>query len=227
MPRARRRQHGISLTTTIVLVLMSTLLALWSARTALLHERVVGHAADHQRAQEAAEAMLQDAQQDLAQHHQTPIQPLRDRLGATRFPADNEAAFDAFMEHTLIPQAPTYCLHAICAPRTGAQDFWQNAALLAQMTAEGIGARHGQYTQAAPAANPNPLLSERTPGRGAWYWIEVMRHRPAEASGSAAPLTHPVHAPFVYRITALAQGLKTGSQVVLQSVVAFPSITGE
>ena len=59
------KQRGISLYVVIVLVLLSTLLALWASRTALFNEMIVGNDADYQRAFEAAQAMIQDAELDI------------------------------------------------------------------------------------------------------------------------------------------------------------------
>ena len=61
----RTRQRGISLFVVIVFVLLSMLLALWASRTSLFNEMVVGNDADYQRAFEAAQALLQDAELDI------------------------------------------------------------------------------------------------------------------------------------------------------------------
>lgn len=220
---ATHRQQGISLLTVIVLVLLSGLLALWASRTTLFHELVVGNAADHQRAQEAAEALLQDAQHDLALHHGGGPHPRAARQHLLP-PADSGPDFDAFVAQLQSPPAMNGCQQGLCTSRSSAVDFWLHAPSLAQMTQAGIGARYGDYTQ-APLADHPPLLGERRAGQGAWYWIEVMRHQPAEGVDPA--LGPPLRAPLLYRITALARGLKAGSQVVLQTVVAFPTVAGE
>src|SRR5256885_8542923 len=45
--------------------MLSMLLALWASRTSLFNELVVGNDADYQRAYEAAQALLQDAELDI------------------------------------------------------------------------------------------------------------------------------------------------------------------
>ena len=50
MLNSRKNQQGISLYVVIVIVLLSMLLALWSSRTALFNEMIVGNDADYQRA---------------------------------------------------------------------------------------------------------------------------------------------------------------------------------
>ena len=60
-----RNQRGVALFVVIIFVLMSMLLALWSSRTSLFNEMVVGNDADYQRAFEAAQLLLQDAEMDI------------------------------------------------------------------------------------------------------------------------------------------------------------------
>jgi Tfp pilus assembly protein PilX len=59
------RQRGISLLTVMVMMLLSLLLVLGGSRVGLLNERVAGNSTDYQRAYEAAEALLSEAQLDL------------------------------------------------------------------------------------------------------------------------------------------------------------------
>ena len=63
--RRTAKQQGVALFVVIVLVMLSMLLALWSARSALFGEIVVGNDADYRRTFEAAQAMLQDAEFDI------------------------------------------------------------------------------------------------------------------------------------------------------------------
>ena len=69
MKKSKKHQQGIALYVIIVLVLLSMLLALWASRTALFNELIVGNNADYQRAYEAAEAMLEDAKNDISQQN--------------------------------------------------------------------------------------------------------------------------------------------------------------
>ena len=67
LPRHQRRarQRGVALFVVIVFVMLSMLLALWASRTSLFNEMLVGNDADYQRAFEAAQALLQDAELDI------------------------------------------------------------------------------------------------------------------------------------------------------------------
>ena len=59
------KQRGISLYVVAVFVMLSMLLALWASRTSLFNEMIVGNDADYQRALEAAQALMQDAELDI------------------------------------------------------------------------------------------------------------------------------------------------------------------
>ena len=68
-PRHRANQRGVALFVVIVFVLLTMLAALWASRTALFGEMIVGNDADYQRAFEAAQALLQDAELDIREEH--------------------------------------------------------------------------------------------------------------------------------------------------------------
>ena len=59
------RQKGLSLFVVLVIVLLSTLLAAWAFRSSIFNQLVVSNDADYQRAFEAAQATLQDAEFDV------------------------------------------------------------------------------------------------------------------------------------------------------------------
>ena len=230
---AQRRQRGISLLIVMIVVLLSSLLALWSFRTSLVNESIVGNDADYLRAFEAAQAMIQDAEFDIRGERPDgtacvadATQPARCRTGATV----------AFIEETkdlgnllvrLEAATATKCLHGICQKRTGAQDFWNDQAQWEEMIKAGVGARYGQYTGAltgaASGTASNPILKNTTLDEGAWYWIEVMPYD-ASAGGQVlagkAKLDLNLNPNVVYRITAVARGLKPRTLAVLQSTLA-------
>ena len=61
----KKNQQGIALFVVIILVMLSMLLALWASRTSLFGEMLVGNDADYQRAFEAAQSLIQDAELDI------------------------------------------------------------------------------------------------------------------------------------------------------------------
>lgn len=244
----RRRQRGISLFVVIVFVLLSMLLALWASRTSLFNEMVVGNDADYQRAFEAAQALLQDAELDIRGDNADGSDCTIDAtVGDTcrRSTIDKiplEAQDVGFLLATLEAQ-PTRCRNGLCAKRTGRQDFWNYTSAtspaptnlqpgevtLDALTVAGIGARYGQYTGAlkgSTASPVNPILADTSAAdRGGWYWIEVLPYDESSKSSGlivGAPSLLPLNvAPnVVYRITAVAYGLKPTTRVVLQETYA-------
>lgn len=230
-----RRQRGVSLFVVIVFVMMSMLLALWGARTSLFNEMIVGNDADYQRAFEAAQALIQDAEFDI--RGERPDGLACDRAipnvnadtcrpapsALVWFPTEDKELGD--LVSTLGAKASTgYCLKGICLKRTQNQDFWNDKTALTAMLPEG--ARYGHYTGAQTGGTgttaSNPILKSSTAGEGGFYWIEVMPYDP-NAGNSGLITNGSTNLPLnlkpsiAYRITAIARGLKPNTQVVLQS----------
>lgn len=230
---SQQRQRGISLLIVMIVVLLSSLLALWSFRTALVNETIVGNDADYLRAFEAAQAMIQDAEFDIRGERADGTVcvpnadfPARCRTGTTV----------AFIEETkdlgtllgrLESATATKCVDGICQKRTGVQDWWNDESQWGAMTAAGVGARYGQYTGAlgpgVTGAASNPILKDIATGQGAWYWIEVMPYDTSAGGlvlAGRPKLDLNLSPNVVYRITAVAVGRKPGTRAVLQSTLA-------
>ncbi|WP_119966033.1 pilus assembly PilX family protein [Simplicispira lacusdiani] len=243
-----RRQRGVALFVVIVFVMLSMLLALWASRTSLFNEMVTGNDADYQRAFEAAQALLQDAELDIRAENpdSTPClaSTCRDKISsAKKIPLDAQEVTPLLAD---LDQEPTKCHSGLCVKRTGRQDFWNYTSAtspaptnlqpgefkLEDMTKTNIGARYGEYTGAAlgDTSNPaNPILADRSAdNRGGWYWIEVLRYDESiknsglivGGSGPSNLLSLSLTPNVVYRITALAYGRKPGTMAVLQQTYA-------
>ncbi|MGE4330660.1 pilus assembly PilX family protein [Diaphorobacter sp.] len=223
-PDYHRRQQGVALFVVIVFVMLSMLLALWASRTSLFNELVVGNDADYQRAFEAAQALIQDAELDIRGERADGSSCVGTgdvcRAGiAVRFPP--EAKDVGPLLANLDPQ-PTQCSKGLCVKRTGKLDFWNNNDTTQGVTLEEMtktGARYGQFTGAAVGNedNPaNPILADTGAfNRGGWYWIEVLPYDESSKNsnlivGGPSNLL-PLHLTpsVVYRITAVAFGRKT------------------
>ena len=233
------KQRGVTLFVVIVFVLLTTLLALWGSRTALFSEMVVGNDADYQRAFEAAQALLQDAELDIRNENSdgsacantdVSSNPNLCREGSagsiTRIPLEEQDVSLLIANLDALTSVPK-CKHGICVKRSGQQDFWNNAAALEAMEKQGIGVRYGQYTGAKIGAASNPILTDRTANnRGGWYWIEIMRYDKDAGSTGLIPANASNFPPLqldmniVFRITAVAHGLKPNTMVVLQQTYA-------
>lgn len=240
-----QRQRGVALFVVIVFVMLSMLLALWASRTAWFNELVVGNDADYQRAFEAAQALVQDAELDI--RGETPdggfcntsscraFQPT-----ALQFPTEAKEINPLI---TALDVQTSKCKDGLCSRRTGRQDFWSYTSTtspapsdlkpgevtLETLTANGIGARYGQFTGAAlgTSSKPaNPILAERGAGTGGWYWIEVMPYSDKAQSANVIvdsgnnQLALNLDVYVIYRITAIAYGRKPGTLAVLQESYA-------
>jgi len=231
-----RQQRGISLFIVIVLVMLSMLLALWGSRTSLFNEMIVGNDADYQRAFEAAQALIQDAEFDI-QGEQANGSPCNASVAGAnnrhmpdppelqyRFPKREQRCWVLYLIR--LSAAATKCFKGVCLKRTGEQDFWNDKTTLTAMMNENVGARYGQFTGAQAGNTSNPILAYNDPAnnkdKGGWYWIEIMPYD--SNAGNTGLITNGSNnlalnlTPSVaYRITAIAHGLKPSTQVVLQS----------
>lgn len=237
-----KRQSGVALYVVIVFVMLSMLLALWAARSALFNELLVGNDADYQRAFEAAQAMLQDAEFDIrgVNPDGTNCTPNTTddvcRRNTTVYfdietkDLENMMATVETEESTKLATNPKVrCYKGICQKRSGSQDFWNESTTLKSMITADVGARYGQFTGADAATTANPILAKTAAGEGAWYWVEMLPYVDPNISllagmppGSNVERFAPSRKKlWVYRITALAKGNKPSSEVVLQSTLSL------
>ena len=244
LPHQRRqRQRGVALFVVIVFVMLSMLLALWASRTSLFNEMLVGNDADYQRAFEAAQALLQDAELDIrgenADGSFCTAANCREKIAdAPKIPLEAQEVTPLLAE--LDTKTTTAkCSYGLCTKRLGRQDFWNkkdNTGLeagecsLLQMATANVGARYGQISGATlgNSSKPaNPILADRSAAnRGGWYWIEIMHYD--ESSKNSGLIIGATGNPtnnllnlnlkpnVVYRITALAYGRKSSTMAVLQ-----------
>jgi len=239
LPRHSHPQRGIALFVVIVFVMLSMLLALWASRTSLFNELVVGNDADYQRAYEAAQALLQDAELDIRNQKADGTECLGTldvcRTGINeKIPLETKDVGPLLAD---LEEKTALCSKGLCVKRLGKQDFWNNTdaakgVTLAQMTTAATGARYGQFTGAGKgsvSAPVNPILQwdATTPANsGGWYWIEVLPYLDLKNSkvivdaSRANLLAINPKSLVVYRITALAYGRKPGTLVALQQTYA-------
>lgn len=235
--RQRVDQRGFSLITVLVVLLLSLLLAFWSLRTLHLQEILTGNDGDYQRALQAAHAALRDAEFDLRGERADGTPCGRDAPPPCRVPTYDAVAGLAFtpgsvddlraLEQQVAGRTPA-CIAGICTAEALPAEFWKRdggATGLAAM--KRVAATYGQFTGAGTGAHGSPLLRV-DPGRApsTWYWIEVLPYDSGAAAQGARAMRFAPDAerPFLYRITALAQGLKPGTQAVVQSIVVWRKV---
>uniref|UniRef100_UPI0030F59089 pilus assembly PilX family protein n=1 Tax=uncultured Acidovorax sp. TaxID=158751 RepID=UPI0030F59089 len=208
------KQQGVALFVVIIFVMLSMLLALWASRTSLFNEMLVGNDVDYQRAFEAAQALIQDAELDIRGENPDgtacSAATCREKQGgAPQIPLETQEVTPLL---TILDQQETKCLRGLCTKRTGRQDFWNYTSTtspapanlvagevtLEKMTQATVGARYGQYTGAVPGstsspANPILMWDNATPAnQGGWYWIEILPYD--QSSSSSGVIVKPVTA---------------------------------
>lgn len=240
-PCLPRQQQGVALFVVIVFVMLAMLLALWASRSSLLNEIVVGNDADYQRAFEAAQSLIQDAELDIQRTEDSSH-----RAGKAVLPIQTSEIGETLNALNVTP----FCKDGLCVKRRGRQDFWNNSTntteddnpevSLSQMATAGVGARYGEFT-GATFNNPddddapvNRILADRSAAnRGGWYWIETLKYADSSSIGGSGlivsddPATTPadildlrLNPSVVYRITALAYGLRPNTMAVIQETYA-------
>ena len=254
MSKLRHADHrGVSLLTVMVILLLSTIAVMGSFRVARLAEAMQRNGSDYERAFAAAEALLRDAEIDIRGRRPpyetlnadgqpgNPCLPLgADVIGCRRqtgqqpwFP-QNSFDFDEVSD--LVQTAAgnsngIRCSQGICVPQQ-ITEFANLGQLLPQM--QPLGACYGQFTRQGQTAtagvgDSNPLLAaqfDQNTGARAWYWVELFKYTTHVGAGPGAAnvVTPEPSRNFIYRITAVAQGLREGTQVVLHSLfIPFPA----
>lgn len=235
------KQHGIALITVMVSLLLCSVVVLASARTGLLQEMQTANHSDELRAQAAAEALIKDAEIDIRgvlpdgrlcrAAPYAPDQAIDGFIGcrergrslhanAPYFPQDLQEYDEV---RALAATFSTPCRNGICVPSSMDAFAHIEDSMPAMVK---FGATYGQFTRvglASQGATGNPLLSTNPPR--AWYWIEVFRYEmgPDTLATNNRVSPDPTR-PFVYRITAVALGLKPGTRAVVKSFfVPHPS----
>lgn len=217
------QQKGVS-SLIVMMILILTLISVLSAqRVGLLNEAFMGADSDTQRAFAATEAILQDAKLDIQGYKTnddgTTTACTDDGLGCRAagdisFPqGGNAGAYSASNIELALNGAS--CKNGICLPFSGSGlGFWLSSSTLANMKA--VAAKYGQYTGADSA--DNSVLANKS-----WYWVEVYTYNTGGEiaqsglpSAVKPPMVNPIN-PYVYRITAITEGQKTGTISVLQT----------
>lgn len=222
---SRCRSRGFSLVVVMVTLLLCSLLAVAGLRAARLSEQLAGSDSDHQRAREAAHALLRDAEADIrglgpdgapCRIGCRPSGPIDIDAGQVSYPSKLAEWQD--LRARLGARRPS-CAAGICVPDRVSPGFWADRQALEEM--KKVAAAYGAHTGARPHADA-PLLAAGPPQR-AWYWVELLPYDMSSAfeggvSGAFAPDDQ---TPFLFRITAVAQGLRRGTQAVLQTTLVW------
>ena len=189
----RRRQGGVALVVTLVMLVAVLMLAATSAGMALMGEKAARAERDRYVALQAAEDALMDAERDIEE-----AGPERAALLAA--PGD------------FAPGCGTGAALGLCGPAADGTPPWQAVDLAVDGAdgADGAAVALGHFTGASMQTGQGAL-----PLRRPRYIIERRPyHRPGEDAGAAAR--------YYYRVTAIGFGNREGTQAVLQSAWRRP-----
>lgn len=236
-------QQGISLIMVLLVMVLVTLTALSASRSSYFNESVTGNEADYNRALAAAEALIRDAQLDIQGMSRDGVACNLGanfegcRPNASGTPTAAEPYYPSNIQTGTVDSAALQvalankCVKGICAPNPWPANalpanFWLTPATLQSYVngPNNSAATYGQFTGALPGATGNPILIANNPAK-AWYWVELIDF--AVINCVAQPnqcINRPIaKMPFVYRITAVAQGQRPNTMAVIQTYyVPFP-----
>jgi len=241
--RARRPhphyQRGVSMFIVLVIMLLALILVLGGLTVTNLNESIVGNQSDVQRTYASAQALIDAAQRDIRLNGRDCDAAIlggngsnsKFKLGAAdvactlRFPRDLPDYMD------MVTGAPgmSQCANGVCISQgpadtafagntvndTGNIQQWANGAAYTQFVyrLDNSGATGTAYGGGATTGTGFTLAAN---GR---YWVEVFPYFSNTVSAGGmrnAPVPDGAY-PFVFRITAMARGLKGGTVSVLRT----------
>ena len=192
--------QGFALPTLMVMLALASMATLLAMRNLWVNDQLLNAHADQLRTQHKAEAVLPVALADIlgAATHKDGTLNLRHTAGdATQTHAFFPTSMDAYdLLRQRLSTATTPCSAGICVPHT------------LDATATKASYWKTQTASAMPVSAPDTPYGDNT----AWYWVEVFPHNSMRATNPTSP---PL---FVYRITAMANGIALGSTTVLQGI---------
>ena len=230
-------QRGISLIMVMLVLVLVALTSLSASRSSFFNETVTGNEADYNRALSAAEALIRDAQLDILGQTAAgaPCSVTANFIGCRTAPTGVQTLAEPFFPEDAKDAAAlkivlsNTCVLGICAPQAWPgnalpDNFWMTPATLAANAANA--ATYGQFTGAAPALTGNPILTANVPTRRAWYWTELIDFSTTlclDPANAPRCINRPgMDRPFIYRITAVAQGRGNTMAVIQTFFVPYP-----
>lgn len=225
MLAALQGQRGISLVTTMVMLLLTMLLVLGALRLSLFNESAVGNQADAQRAYASAEALLRQAEEDIRTNGLNCSVDAAD----CRFPRDMEdfASMALTMQGTCgdaSNQKEGVCIPTSPDDRKFQADYIMDTPAGQAERPEMRRETAASYTTFASTARSGSADLSLTAEKGQ-YWVEVYPYNIASSAqfdSSHYPIPDSTY-PFIFRITVRAEGLKQGTVSILRSYyVPYP-----
>ena len=187
-------QHGFSLITTLILLVVVTVLGIGASQIALLAEKTTRYERDAQIAFQAAEAALIDAEFDI----RGPNASVNQRLAT--FATGSRVAF--------VDGCGTGTLRGLCFPAASGQKpvWYANTVDFTNETNNATTVKFGDFTGRTLSTGSSGIRTEILPH----YIIEIIPDPTPGLSTSANPT--------LYRVTAMGFGPRKSTQAVLQMI---------
>lgn len=224
----KNKQAGISLFIVMVIVLLTAILVAMGFKSSQFNETVTGNTAEYQRTYEAAQALIHDAELDIASQNAKgtacsgsncraflSINDADAPAGSIYFPLGDQLS----EVEAALRGSTSGCIAGVCKPLLNpsnqAYAFWDVPATLTALKKRA--AHYGQYTGGTYGSisdKSNPRLNSAN----SWYWVEVLPTPQFSGVFGGTALT-PTDVDAFYRITALVEGNRNTRSVVQKIVV--------
>ena len=235
----RGRQRGVSLFITLVMLLLALIVVLGALAVGNLNESLVGNQSDAQRAYGAAQALLDAAQRDIRLNGRYCTSALGGNsgtndtidgtpLGCTgRYPADGDASKGDYMQILGTIGGANKCAGAgaflgVCiadSPTNSDFDAHKVGATGSPQATDN-GATYAAYASGVSVGSASTQLNNN-----GHYWVEIFPYNVMSIglTGSGGVAVPDGTYPYVFRITAMAGGLRGSTLSVLRTYyVPYP-----
>ncbi|MFT3779548.1 MAG: hypothetical protein QM772_14975 [Ottowia sp.] len=233
MRAPKKKQTGISLFIVMVIVLLTAIAVAMGFKSSQFNETVTGNTAEYQRAYEAAQALVHDAELDIMTQSATGslcsgtncreygsiADADTDSGGKMYFPMPDDLSNVQAGLYLSKKSGGTGCISGICYPLLNSSNqpyaFWDDATVVANLKKRA--AHYGQFTggtYGSTSDKSNPRLNSSN----SWYWVEILPYDASSGVFSGTELA-PTDMNVIYRITALVEGTRNTRSVVQKIVV--------
>lgn len=203
---ARRRQQGVSLVVSLLMLVAVMALGISAAQMALQGEKAARNDRDRQIAFQAAEAALKDAELDI---QNSPDATNSRSKGFLEKPGNDDAVRLDFVDGCGAGES-NKSLGLCAAAASGVTPVWQTVDLLDDDATSTRSVPYGKFTGQTMQTGKGFL-----PGKPSRYIIEILNFTQA---GQLASAENPGGGTqYLYRITAIGFGARDTTRVVLQS----------
>ena len=210
----RPRMHGLALPSVLVMLLLCGWLALHAWRSLWLNELLLQARADALHTQNWADATLLAALDDVLQRNSDTASNTASNTAAQRYRAGSDTD-----RHVFIPT--TAAQLEMLRQRLGNDDCRAGLCAPAQPLSWLAKDRQQRWSSGMPVVFDNVASTQSNSTR---YWIEIFLQVDAQDQAQLNTQNDTPTAPvWVYRITAMATGLKSAAPKVLQAIWLQPA----